>query len=167
MKATVSNSTALIAFGNIGRFDILKEVYGNIIIPNAVYREIKSISLPNWIERESICSHKSYELLVHNYNIHAGEAEAIILADELSRKMDVGALLMDENMGRACATDMFSRQKYPKIHSVIHTCKIAEKKGIIGDHISFVLNHLWKNGYQPPVEEKIRLLQSIMKQEGK
>ena len=36
---TVSNSSALIALESIGRMDLLRQLYGTVMIPPAVYRE--------------------------------------------------------------------------------------------------------------------------------
>ena len=40
MRKVVVNSTPLIALGRIGRLDLLKQLYQEIIIPDAVYREV-------------------------------------------------------------------------------------------------------------------------------
>lgn len=153
MKSAVSNSTALIAFGNIGRLDILENIYGEIYIPAAVYREVKTVNLPNWIKREKIKSHASYDFLTNQNNLHPGESEAIILADEFNHLYGVKALLLDENMARSIAKKMFQNQNYPKIHSVVHTSKIAERKGLVKSHISLVME-LWRNGYEPTADDK-------------
>ena len=40
MRKVVVNSTPLLVLGNIGQLDILRKMYGEIIIPDAVYREV-------------------------------------------------------------------------------------------------------------------------------
>jgi len=162
MKEVVSNTTALIAFSNIGRLDILQKVYGKIYIPTAVYNEVKTYSLPRWIERKSIQSHRSYELLIFNFGLHPGEAEAIILADELNRKIGVKALLIDENMGRAVAKKVFGNQNYPKLHSVLHTCKIAEKLEIIPSAMELYFK-ICRAGYRPNADDKKIIFRVIKK----
>ena len=42
MRKVVVNTTPLIALSHVGRLDILKELYGEIIIPEAVYRELSA-----------------------------------------------------------------------------------------------------------------------------
>ena len=42
MPKVVVNTTPLIALANIGKLDLLKQLYGEIYIPNAVLWEIKS-----------------------------------------------------------------------------------------------------------------------------
>jgi len=36
----ISNSSPLINFGALGRLDILRTLYGNLVIPEAVYHEV-------------------------------------------------------------------------------------------------------------------------------
>lgn len=40
MRRVVSNSTPFIALGNIGRSELLRDIYGEIVIPKAVHREV-------------------------------------------------------------------------------------------------------------------------------
>jgi predicted nucleic acid-binding protein len=44
---TVSNSSCLIALELIGRLDLLRELYGAVVVPSAVALECGS-SLPRW-----------------------------------------------------------------------------------------------------------------------
>ncbi len=39
---TVSNTTPIISFSSIGKIEILKDIFQEIIIPQAVYEEIKT-----------------------------------------------------------------------------------------------------------------------------
>lgn len=48
MRKVVVNTTPLIALSHVGRLDILKHLYGEIIIPEAVYRELS-------IKPKSVC----------------------------------------------------------------------------------------------------------------
>ncbi len=59
MHKTISNTTPILSLLKINKFDLLKELYGEIIIPNAVYQEIekgkekpyyKDLSLIDWIK---------------------------------------------------------------------------------------------------------------------
>ena len=40
MRKVVINSTPLLVLGNIGRLDILRELYGKIYIAEAVFKEV-------------------------------------------------------------------------------------------------------------------------------
>ena len=42
MRKVVSNTTTLIALADIGHLDLLKKLYGDIYIPEAVIDEIKT-----------------------------------------------------------------------------------------------------------------------------
>lgn len=66
MHKVVANSTPLIVLGRIGRLDILKELYHEIFIPTAVYREVTAIgdeaciqikNANEWIRVERIQDH--------------------------------------------------------------------------------------------------------------
>ena len=48
MRKVVVNTTPLIALSHVGQLDILKKLYGEIMIPEAVYRELS-------VKTESIC----------------------------------------------------------------------------------------------------------------
>ena len=112
----VSNTSPLIWLSKIGKIALLQKLFGEVIIPEEVYREtverglqegfsdtlaIKECIDQGWIkiskldERETKLCEKVME---HAFEIHLGEAQAIILA----RKTDA-LLLMDESSGRAFA----------------------------------------------------------------
>ena len=40
MRKVVVNSTPLIALAKVNRLELLKNMYGGVIIPDAVYREV-------------------------------------------------------------------------------------------------------------------------------
>ena len=48
MRKVVVNTTPLIALSYVGQLDILKKLYGEVIIPEAVYKELS-------VKAESIC----------------------------------------------------------------------------------------------------------------
>ena len=48
MRKVVVNTTPLIALSHVGYLGILRELYGEIIIPEAVYRELS-------VKEESVC----------------------------------------------------------------------------------------------------------------
>ncbi len=49
MRKVVVNTTPLIALSHVGQLSVLKDLYGEIIIPEAVYRELSA-------KAESICN---------------------------------------------------------------------------------------------------------------
>ena len=63
MLRVIVNSTPLITLGNIGKLEILRQVYEKIVIPEAVYQEVSKkqdassnalLSASEWILVESI-----------------------------------------------------------------------------------------------------------------
>lgn len=103
----VSNTSPLINLAHLGLLDILHEIYGTVIIPEAVWDEIVvkgagqpgSTKLPGlpWISTASVVNRNLIQAL--RQELDAGEAEAIALALETEADL----LLMDERMGRETA----------------------------------------------------------------
>ena len=107
----ISDSTPLIHFGTIKRLDLLRSIYGRILITEAVHREVvtEGIALGKMdallIEKEigtliEVVNPKGYAgEICSRYRIHIGEAESILLAQELN----AGLLLINERDGRQAA----------------------------------------------------------------
>jgi predicted nucleic acid-binding protein len=103
----VSNASPLIALIRIGQLDLLRQLYSEIIIPEAVWHEVvvegadqpraEVVSSASWMVRRTVTNRP----LVHGLQqaLDAGEAEAIALAVEI----DDALLLMDERLGRDTA----------------------------------------------------------------
>ncbi len=90
MRKVIVNSTPLIALCHVNQLNILKELYGEVIIPRAVYDEIS-------VKKDSVCKKIVDESLewIHVQKIqnvmakamfksqlHDGEVEVMILAKE-------------------------------------------------------------------------------------
>lgn len=103
----VSNTSPIINLAGIGHLDLLKQLYGRIIIPQAVYQEIVVTGAgeagANEVKRlEWISTYTATDpALVNSLSVELdpGEAEAIACALEL--KADL--LLLDEKRGRLIA----------------------------------------------------------------
>lgn len=89
MRRVIVNSTPIIVLCNIGKLHILKSLYGQIVIPKAVYDEVTSkedsacLQLKqetDWIIVESI--HNFEAKRMYQAKLHAGEVEVMILAQE-------------------------------------------------------------------------------------
>lgn len=108
----ISDTTPIITLLKIDRLDLLQKLFGKIIIPEAVYRELTSNSqFPDEVERITGAAYikvvdvhdtKSVELLRRATGLDLGESEAIIYTDD--SKADL--LLMDEAKGRKIAQQM-------------------------------------------------------------
>ena len=108
----ISDTTPVITLIKINRLDLLEELFGEVLIPDAVFRELTTnvtfkeeadiVKSSEFIKVSSIQNRKSLEILQAASGLDAGESEAIILADEL--KSDV--LIIDERRGRKVAQNL-------------------------------------------------------------
>ncbi len=104
----VSNTSPLINLAVIGYLDLLHQLYGQVIIPQAVYDEIVilgagqpgavEVASSSWIKVVPIQNPAMAISL--QAELDQGEAEAVILAFELKAAL----LLIDERRGRQVAT---------------------------------------------------------------
>ena len=105
----ISDTTPIISLIKINRLDLLQKLFGEILIPEAVYRELttnalfeneaKIVKASAFLKTSAVQNRKSLQLLQAVSGLDDGESEAIILADEL--KSDV--LIIDERKGRKVA----------------------------------------------------------------
>lgn len=105
----ISDTTPIISLIKINRLDLLEKLFKEVLIPEAVYRELttnalfaneaKIVKTSSFLKTSSVQNRKSLQLLQAVSGLDDGESEAIILADEL--KSDV--LIMDERKGRKVA----------------------------------------------------------------
>lgn len=102
----VSNTTPIISLSAIGRLDILKKVFGKVIIAEAVFNEIKakqhygySEIECNFIEVQAIKGQLYKDFLLTE--LDSGEAETIILAKEINADF----VIIDENLGYKIANN--------------------------------------------------------------
>jgi len=103
----VSNSTPIIALCKIKRFEILRELFGTIVIPEAVRNEVADIGKKrsgsveilthDWVRMECVKNRTVIDFLL--VSVDPGEAEAIALAKESSADL----LLIDDRAGRRIA----------------------------------------------------------------
>ena len=90
---TVSNSSGLIALESIGRLDVLRQLYGTVTIPPAVFQECGA-ALPTWFSVQAVQNQELVRSL--RMNLGAGESEAIALASELS----AARVILDDKKAR-------------------------------------------------------------------
>ncbi|NCA84839.1 MAG: DUF3368 domain-containing protein [Clostridia bacterium] len=102
MPKIVSDTTPLISLLKLNRLELLQNLYSQIYIPTAVYKEIeagkskeyyKDLSKIDWI---NIVEIQNKQALKYFLDLDAGEAEAIVLATELN----AGLIILDEKLGR-------------------------------------------------------------------
>jgi uncharacterized protein len=109
MVIVVSDSSPIILLSLIGQHDLLRQLYGKVIIPPMVLSEIleggpaapgfAEVSGLPWFEVRTLSSDGMKHALQAKEGLDDGEAEAIALA--LEAKADV--ILIDERAGRKAA----------------------------------------------------------------
>lgn len=92
MHKVVVNTTPLIALSHVGQISVLKKLYGEIIIPEAVYKELsvktesvckKAVdSSLDWIRVEKIKNLMARDM--YKTQLHDGEVEVMILSKEIA-----------------------------------------------------------------------------------
>jgi predicted nucleic acid-binding protein len=108
---TVSNATPLIGLASIGRFDLLRQIFGEITIAQAVFDETVTkgresggakleVARANWVSVVPVKDRLAVAVLLDE--LDAGEAETIVLARELNADW----VLMDEKKGRRKLTEL-------------------------------------------------------------
>ena len=108
----VSDTTPLISLLKINRINLLERLFGEVMIPQAVFNELtvddrflleaEQIRQQNFIVVKPINNPESVSILKRVTGLDQGESEAIVMTDEL--KADL--LLMDEAKGRNVSAQM-------------------------------------------------------------
>ena len=126
----VSNTSPLINLARISQLDLLHQLYGEVLIPEAVWQEAvvngagqpgaNEIQAASWVRRQAVSNRPMVQAL--QQDLDAGEAEAIVLAMELHADL----LLMDERLGRETAQHLGLRYI-----GLIGVLIAAKSKGLI------------------------------------
>ncbi len=96
MRKVIINSTPLIALCKAGRLNLLKTMYGEVTIPDAVFREVtekndfvqKSIvENSDWIRIGHVSADADRKM--YKAKLHDGEVEVMILAQETNADLVV------------------------------------------------------------------------------
>ena len=128
--SVVSDSSPLINLARIGELGLLRQLYGELLIPEAVWREVvaegvnqpgaEDVARATWIKKRVVKNGELVQAL--RQDLDAGEAESIALALETVAEL----LLMDERLGRETA-------RFLGVHYVglIGVITEAKHKGII------------------------------------
>lgn len=104
MRKVVVNTTPLIALAEIGKLHLLRDLYEEISIPNAVFEEIKSepaytevCNASAWINVVSVDTSDKKNML--SSRLHAGEVEVIQYASDSSADL----VVLDDQLARKTA----------------------------------------------------------------
>ncbi len=106
MMKVVTNSTPLIELSKINQLDLLRDVYGTILIPEEVYVEVvidgigksgaAEVEAAEWIHRQSVVDKYQIRTLQTQHSLHLGECATIILAQEVNAEQ----VILDDNAAR-------------------------------------------------------------------
>lgn len=126
----VSNAGPIIALARIEKLYLLQTLYGELLIPTAVQKEVtglpadlpgaREVKTASWIKVSGVSDALSVSLL--RERLDAGESEAIILV--LERQADL--LLIDEARGRRIA----QARELPHI-GTLGILLLAKRRGLI------------------------------------
>lgn len=142
----VSNTTPLIGLATIQRFDLLKHVFGEVHIGQAVYDEAvvagreaggakREVSEATWIKTVHITDQLAVDVLLDELDL--GEAETIVLAHELGADW----VIMDERKGRRKLTQL-GLNKIGTVGVLLE----AKQRGLI-PNLRHDLEQLRQNGF--------------------
>jgi hypothetical protein len=102
----VSDASPLAALSYIRKIELLPQLFGQVLAPDAVWQELlagrqhpgrEAVIQATWIERRTVQNHQL--VLALQKDLDRGEAEAIALALET----DADLLIIDERLGRRTA----------------------------------------------------------------
>lgn len=156
----VSNSSPIMNLAAIGRLGLIKLKFGNVVIPDAVWREVvidgkgkrgaEDVENSDWITIQSVRDKALVKALEKDLDI--GESEAITLAVE--NNADV--LLLDDKSARLIAANLGLN-----IIGIIGILIWAKKEGVI-EQLSKELENLRKKANFRMSEDLIkRALQEV------
>jgi predicted nucleic acid-binding protein len=144
----VSNAGPLIHLCSIGQFDLLRELYEKVIIPQAVYEEVvvqgkgqpgaeevEQAIQEGWIVMGRV--QDSLALQALQLTLHPGEAETIVLAKERGASI----ILLDDDLARRTAKGLGL-----KITGTVGILLLAKSRGMIRD-LKATLDELRDKGF--------------------
>ncbi len=120
----VSNTSPIIFLSKIDALDLLPQCFEKIFIPQAVVNELHNLSLPNYIERSSLSIAGSNFALgaTMTSNLHIGELEAMVLAQEIQADY----VILDDRLARRKAQHLGL-----KVIGTIGVLLLAHKRQLI------------------------------------
>lgn len=145
MLRVIVNSTPLIVLSNINQLEILKKLYSEIYVPQAVYDEVTAKQdsacqqLKNNLSWIHVCNIKNHsQKRMYQAKLHDGEVEVMILAQELP---PADLVILDDNAAKKTAK--FLGLKVTGSLGVI----LKAKKNNYIPSVTDVMNQLITNGF--------------------
>lgn len=148
MGITVANASPLIALAKIDRFSLLHRLFQEIVVPEGVWKEVvvrgagkpgaESVVLAEqkgWLSKQSVQDKLAVMLL--QTTLGAGEAEAIVLAQELKAAW----VLLDDDLART-----YARRIGLKVKGTAGILLAAYQAGLLDD-LKTSLDELRAHGF--------------------
>jgi len=133
----ISNSSSLIALSEIGKLNLLNKIFGEVIIPNAVEKEVYGEKPPpKWIKVSSVTQRLASHIL--ESGLGPGESEAICL----SKEIDADILILDDLNARRVAEKLEIN-----ITGTLGILLLAKEKKLIKS-IKPLMEELMKGGFR-------------------
>lgn len=139
-----SNASTLIGLARIGKLPLLERLYSQVIIPEAVWREVSVEAKPGeeaikkapFVKMGKVEDEKAVKLLLGS--LGRGEAETLVLAKEINANL----ILMDEKKGRKAA-----RGAGFKVMGILGLLVVAKRKGLV-ENIKPLIEKLNEEGFR-------------------
>jgi uncharacterized protein len=148
----VSDTSPLSALITVNQADLLRLIFGEVIIPNTVRSELLRFhaSLPEWLRVQAAADVELVDR--HCEVVDRGEAEAIVLAKE------VGAdyILIDERRGRRLA-----REQGLRIIGLLGIVLLAKRRSLIPSARNLIEDMIHRSGVYLDDEIKNSALRSV------
>jgi predicted nucleic acid-binding protein len=138
----IANNTPLVALWILGRLDLLRDLFGEVLIPQAVYSEFlatergmrqAALEQAPWIRAVPLANPRRAQIYI---GLDQGEAEVLVLAEERDSRL----VIVDERKGRRYA----QRLGLP-LTGTMGLLLLAKEKGLISS-VSPLLTDLQDNG---------------------
>jgi len=127
-KPVIANNTPLVALWVLGRLDLLRDLYGEVWIPQAIHdeflateRALRESALQNapWVKPVALANPQRARVYV---GLDQGEAEVLALAEERSARL----VIMDEMRGRR-----YARRLGLPLTGTLGLLLLAKEQGLI------------------------------------
>lgn len=140
----VADTTPLSELAKVGRLELLRDIFGIVIIPQEVYNEATvgnhpaatQVTLASWIEVQPVCDVQRVEALQAQTDLDLGECAAIVLAQELKADQ----LLIDDLDARKLA-----KSRGLQLIGTVGILLLAKEDGLIAS-VKDVMDELIANG---------------------
>jgi len=127
-KPVIINNTPLVALFNLNQFQLLRDLYGEVWLPEAVQQEFLAT---DYVARLAMLTKSPWLKVIPIRNpqtiqtypdLDMGEAEVLVLADEHTARL----VIIDERKGRSLA-----RQQGYLVTGTLGVLLLAKKHGLI------------------------------------